>query len=157
MLTPVLILHVVAALIFLGPVTFAVSAFPKSALAAHNGEEHAAGRAQILHRVSSTYGMLSLLVPLLGVAVMFTEMSYWREGRFHASIALSVVAWIILLLLILPKQRKAMGALNLLDVADRDEDEDFSRLDWEKNTKLMNIFGGIFSLLWVIVAVLMVI
>lgn len=157
MLTPVLILHVVAALIFLGPVTFAVSAFPKSALAAHNGEEHAAGRAQILHRISSTYGMLSLLVPLLGVAVMFTEMSYWREGRFHASIALSVVAWIILLLLILPKQRKAMGALNLLDVADRDEDEDFSGVDWEKNTKLMNIFGGVFSLLWVIVAVLMVI
>lgn len=157
MLTPVLILHVVAALIFLGPVTFAVSAFPKSALAAHNGEEHAAGRAQLLHRISSTYGMLSLLVPLLGVAVMFTEMSYWREGRFHASIALSVVAWIILLLLILPKQRKAMGALNLLDVADRDEDEDFSGVDWEKNTKLMNIFGGVFSLLWVIVAVLMVI
>lgn len=157
MLTPVLILHVVAALIFLGPVTFAVSAFPKSALAAHNGEEHAAGRAQLLHRISSTYGMLSLLVPLLGVAVMFTEMSYWREGRFHASIALSVVAWIILLLLILPRQRKAMGSLNLLDVADRDEDEDFSGVDWEKNTKLMNIFGGVFSLLWVIVAVLMVI
>lgn len=51
-----LILHVIAAILFLGPVTVATSTFQVRALEAHRGNETARGSATVLHKISNTYG-----------------------------------------------------------------------------------------------------
>lgn len=148
------ILHVFAAVLLLGPVTIAVSAFQGRAVRVHEGDGESAGAARLLFRITNTYGMFSLLVPILGVAVMFTNNAYWRMGQFHASIALALIAWGLLLFLIIPKQKQMMGALGLLEPEDV-EDKAYEVKDWDKAKKRLSMFGGIFSLLWVIILVLM--
>lgn len=144
-------LHILSAILFLGPVTVATSTFHSKALAAQGGDESARGAASLLHRISTSYGMLSLLVPMLGVAVMLTDSRFLKEGQFHAAIALSVVAWAVLFFLILPRQKKMIAALGL-----QAADEDPATIaDWNKAKGQLSMFAGIFALLWVIIAVLM--
>nr|WP_234039068.1 DUF2269 domain-containing protein [Corynebacterium pygosceleis] len=161
------ILHVLAAIVFLGPVTIAVSMFQGRARAAHDGDRAATGSAALLHRITKTYGFLSLLVPLLGLGLFFTDTAFLKDGRFHASILLSVIAWGILFFLIIPRQKVLMADLG---VATDDDDPaaalnvgkdtgagTSTTVDWTATTKKLSMFGGIFSLLWFIVAVLMMI
>lgn len=147
-------LHVITAILFLGPVTVAVSTFHTKALAAHSGDANALGAAQNLHKITKSYGTLSLIVPLLGVAVFLSNSHFMKEGGFHASIALAVIAWAVLFFLILPRQRKMLAALGGLD-----ESEDVTAAaqieDWNKAKGQLSMFGGIFSLLWVVIAILM--
>lgn len=154
MTTIFIFLHVLTALIFIGPVTFATSAFHVRATEAREGDSRAGGMAKLLYRVSTTYGMMSLLVPVLGVAVMFTDGNYWSRGNFHAAIALSVIAWAILIFLIIPRQKKMVGALGLLDPEEL-EGRDPQIEDWAGAKRQLSMFGGIFGLLWVIILVLM--
>ncbi len=156
MTTILIALHVLAAVLLIGPVTVAVSSFQTQAVKAHAGDTRAAGAATVLHKLTSTYGMLAAIVPLLGVAIMMTDGAYWKQGQFHAAIGLAVIAWIILLLLIIPRQKKMMGSLGLLDPADHDPATDvLSEEMWGKTKSQLSMFGGIFSLLWVIMFVLM--
>jgi len=156
MTTILIALHVLAAVLFLGPVTVAVSSFHAQALKARGGDTRAAGAATVLHKLTSTYGMLAAIVPLLGVAIMMTDGAYWKQGQFHAAIALAVIAWVILILLIIPRQKKMMGSLGLLDPADHDPETDvLSEEKWAKTKSQLSMFGGIFSLLWVVMFVLM--
>ena len=148
----IILLHILTAILFLGPITVAVSTFQVQALKAHEGDADARGSAKVLYRVTSTYGMLSLLVPLLGFAVMFTG-DYWSDGRFHVSILLSLIGWGLLLFLIMPKQKQMMGALNLLE-ADENEN-DFHISDWGKAKAQLSMLGGIFCALWLITAIFM--
>ncbi|MCZ9308991.1 DUF2269 domain-containing protein [Corynebacterium uberis] len=150
-----IILHALAAVLFLGPVTVAASTFHTYALKAHKGDERAAGIASLLHRITNTYGVLSALVPVLGVAVMFTDLStYFHEIKYHVSILLGVIAWAMLLFLIIPRQKAMMAALGLLDEEDKPA-KPTTISNWEKAKKQLSMFGGIFSLLWVIILVLM--
>ena len=156
MTTILIVFHVLAAVLFLGPVTVAISTFQTQAVKAQAGDTRAAGAASVLHKLTSTYGMLAAIVPLLGVAIMMTDGAYWKQGQFHAAIALAVIAWIILLLLIVPRQKKMMGSLGLLDPADHDPETDvLSEEKWAKTKSQLSMFGGIFSLLWVVMFVLM--
>ena len=156
-----LILHVVAALLLLGPVTVAVSTFHVRAREAHNGNDLARGSVRTLFTITNTYGLISLIVPLLGMGLLLSNMSYLREGRFHASILLSVIAWGILFFRIVPRQKKMMAALGLSDDDDGVPSEKHAGAatieNWDKAVSQLSMFGGIFSALWVIVAVLMVI
>ena len=156
-----LILHVVAALLLLGPVTVAVSTFHVRAREAHNGNDLARGSVRTLFTITNTYGLISLIVPLLGVGLLLSNMFYLREGRFHASILLSVIAWGILFFLIVPRQKKMMAALGLSDDDDGVPSEkrtgEATIENWDKAVSQLSMFGGIFSALWVIVAILMVI
>lgn len=148
-----IVLHVLAAVLFLGPVTVATSTFHVRAYDAHKGNEAAKGAAKNLLRISQTYGILSLLVPLLGLVLMFTG-DHWSDGKFHASITLSLIAWALLLFVILPRQRKMAGALGIGDPEDAAAADS---LNWDKAKSQLSMFGGIFALLWVIVLVLMMI
>lgn len=148
-----IILHVLAAILFLGPVTVAVSTFQKHALAAKNGDERAAGTAQNLHRITQTYGYLSALVPGFGFLIMFADSSFWSDMRIIVGIVLSAIAWGILLLLIIPRQKKMLGELNLLGAGEADPSDHVA--DWEKAKKQLSMFGGIFAALWVLTALAM--
>nr|WP_208400711.1 DUF2269 domain-containing protein [Corynebacterium glutamicum] len=148
-------IHAIAAILFLGPATVANSQFHVRAYDAHNGNTQAAGSAKTLFKISQSYGMLSLLVPLLGIAIMLLDWSFYKsEGQFHAAIALSVITWALLLFVIFPRQKKMMGALDLLE-DDEQAAKTYEIENWDKAKSQLSMFGGIWALLWVIIAVLM--
>lgn len=156
MTTILIVFHVLAAVLFLGPVTVAISTFQTQAVKAQAGDTRAAGAATVLHKLTNVYGMLAALVPLLGVGIMMTDSAYWSDGRFHIAITLAVIAWLILLFLIIPRQKKMMGSLGLLDAADHDPESDVLPAEkFDKTKSQLSMFGGIFSLLWVIMLILM--
>lgn len=148
-------IHAIAAILFLGPATVANSQFHVRAYDAHHGNTQAAGSAKTLFKISQSYGMLSLLVPLLGIAIMLLDWSFYKsEGQFHAAIALSVITWALLLFVIFPRQKKMMGALGLLE-DDEQATKTYEIENWDKAKSQLSMFGGIWALLWVIIAVLM--
>ena len=156
MTTILIVFHVLAAVLFLGPVTVAISTFQTQAVKAQAGDTRAAGAASVLHKLTNVYGMLAALVPLLGVGIMMTDSAYWSDGRFHIAITLAVIAWLVLLFLIIPRQKKMMGSLGLLDAADHDPESDVLPAEkFDKTKSQLSMFGGIFSLLWVIMLILM--
>ena len=159
----ILIAHVVAAILLLGPVTVAISMFPRLALAARGGEAGTLGAARTMHAITRTYGLWSLAVPLLGFGVMFTDLdSYMKSGALHTSILLAIVAWAVLYFLITPKQRLMMAGLGVTGEDEMTDDPDFreradkaANLDWDKAKGQLSMFSGIFALLWLVTAVLM--
>lgn len=159
----IIIVHVLAAILLLGPVTVAISMFPKLALAARGGEAGTVGAARTMHAISRTYGMWSLLVPLLGFGVMFTDISlYMKAGAMHVAILLAIIAWALLFFLIIPRQRLMMAGLGIADEDEDADDPDFierkkkaDELDWDKQKSQLAMFSGIFSALWVVAGVLM--
>ena len=139
-------LHVLAAVLLMGPVMITVSTYQGQMMKAKDGDAKALGAATTLHRLTSQYGPLSAIVPILGLALFLTNMSvFGTQGRFHVSILLSVIAWVILVALIIPRQKKSLAALESGD----------NSVDFEDHKKKLSMFGGIFNLLWVVTAILM--
>jgi hypothetical protein len=152
--TFLLSLHVVAAIILVGPLTVAVSLFPRYARAAQVAADHPPGNATtrnaaaagLLHRISRAYAVVALSVPVAGVAL---------AGRMHVlgdlwvvvSLALTVAAAVLLGVVVLPDQNRIMA---VLDGAP------------EQATSACVPGGvgaaapGLFALIWVVVVVLMV-
>lgn len=139
-------IHVLAAVLLMGPVMITVSAYQGQMMKAKNGDAKALGAATTLHRLTSQYGPLSAIVPVAGIAVFLTNWSaFGSEGRFHISILLAVIAWVILIAVIIPRQKKTLAALEGGDQV----------VDFAKEKKQLSMFGGIFNLLWIITALLM--
>lgn len=148
----VIMAHVLLAIIFVGPLAVSTALFGGNAVKAAGGDQQALGVAKAMHRITNTYGMISLIVPAVGFIIFFTDLeTYKSEGLMHASILLTIVAWAFLLFVIAPKQAKVLAALGDTEV-DADAPAD---LDIAKAKGQLGMFGGIFSLLWLIVAVLM--
>src|SRR5699024_11461972 len=116
-------LHVLAAVLLMGPVMITVSTYQGQMMKAKDGDAKALGAATTLHRLTSQYGPLSAIVPILGLALFLTNMSvFGTQGRFHVSILLSVIAWVILAALIIPRQKKSLAALESGDSSVRSEE-----------------------------------
>ena len=147
-------LHVAAAIILIGPVMVATSAFPKAATTAQNGGEEAVGRASFLHRTTTTYGLISLLVPLLGGAVFAFDFEAYRSNYFlHTAIILSVLAWAFLFAMVVPQQRKIMGSLGALAPEEADARDVTTNIE---SARVKAAAGaGIFNLLWFLTLILM--
>lgn len=154
MTTFLLFLHVAAAVLLIGPVTVAVSAFPKAAKNAQSGSEEAVGRAAFLHSMSTKYGLISLLVPLLGAGLLaFNWETHKSNYWMHTAIVLSVIAWAFLFAMVIPQQRKMMGSLGALHPADADPSD--IATDFDSARVKAAAGGGIFSLLWFLTLILM--
>ena len=139
-------IHVLAAVLLMGPVMITVSAYQGQMMKAKDGDAKALGAATTLHRLTSQYGPLSAIVPVAGIAVFLTNLSaFGSEGRFHVSILLAVIAWVILIAVIIPRQKNTLAALEGGDQV----------VDFAKEKKQLSMFGGIFNLLWIITALLM--
>ncbi|MDN5740586.1 DUF2269 domain-containing protein [Corynebacterium casei] len=139
-------IHVLAAVLLMGPVMITVSAYQGQMMKAKDGDAKALGAATTLHRLTSQYGPLSAVVPVAGIAVFLTNLSvFGSEGRFHISILLAIIAWVILIAVIIPRQKKTLAALEGGDQV----------VDFAKEKKQLSMFSGIFNLLWIITALLM--
>ena len=145
-------LHVLAAIVFIGPVTVAVSLFPRYARAALDtapGRREAVGVVTLLHRISRVYAVLGLSVPVLGLALA-VRLHVLGDLWLVASVVLTLAAALILALVILPGQTRLMAPIAAPngDVLVGVRAATLPRLA---------MASGVFSLLWAVVVVLMVV
>ncbi|MGW5516530.1 hypothetical protein [Nocardia africana] len=134
-------LHVLAAVIAIGPVAVAASMFPP-ALRRAVGSTDADANLGVLHRICRVYAAVGLAVPIFGLATG-AALGVLGTGWLITSIALTAAAAAILATMILPDQRAALTTV----AADR----------VEATAARLAMSAGIFNLLWAIVAVLMVV
>jgi hypothetical protein len=132
----VLIAHIVAAIMFLGPVTVATSLFPRYA---RMGEWPVA---RALHRISRGYGLATLLVPAFGL-FLAARLDYLGQLWVTLSLGLFVAAFFLLVGFIVPHQARIL--------AERGASEpDPSRIG------RLRASSGSFGMIWLIILYLMV-
>lgn len=146
-------LHVLGAIILIGPSTVAASLFPRYArqALAPDGDRTPAGTSalRLLHRVSRVYAGVSVAVPLLGLATAM-KMGVLGDTWLTVSIVLTILAAILLAFAVFTQD----AVIDALDDTGRDPAE---------VTKLSSVLPrlgmttGLFSLTWAIVTVLMII
>ncbi|WP_223623058.1 hypothetical protein [Microbacterium sp. EST19A] len=137
-----LAVHVLAGILFIGPVAVTTSLFPRFALQAAAGATTESGGllvARVLHRITRTYGILALVVPLVGLGLAAVQ---GRLGEIWITIAmvLTAVAGGLLALRIVPAQRDALA----------------ETLD-PQGARVLRVLTGVFNLLWAVVVVLMIV
>lgn len=133
--------HVVAGILFVGPVAVATSLFPRYAPVgvASADIERDAGIARLLHRITRVYGVLALAVPIVGLALAGVQ-GRMSEVWITAAMVLTAIAGGLLAMQIAPRQARALAAPG--GVAE---------------LRTLGMLTGVFNLLWVVVVVLMVV
>ncbi|MFJ5923905.1 hypothetical protein ACIQF6_15040 [Kitasatospora sp. NPDC092948] len=146
-------LHLVVAVLAVGPVAVAVSMFPrkaKAALAAGPEQVTAQASVRLLHRISNIYALIGIAVPVLGIGTA-QAMGVLGNAWLIASMVLTGVAAGVLLLFVLPGQQATVDAL------DATENQEAETARATGMLKMLPMTAGLFNLLWVVVLVLMVI
>ncbi|WP_433201547.1 hypothetical protein ACQP00_30715 [Dactylosporangium sp. CS-047395] len=126
-------IHVLAAIVAVGPVTVAASMFPA---VARRGDGAAL---RLLHRICVMYAALGLAVPLFGLATA-VSLGVLGDAWLLASIGLTMAAAALLGLVILPRQRRFVSGAADVAAAGR-----------------LGMVTGVFNLLWAVVVVLMIV
>ncbi|MFI7345721.1 hypothetical protein ACIBSR_05550 [Streptomyces sp. NPDC049936] len=146
-------LHVLAAIIAVGPVTVAASMYPaavrKVPVAQPAGAGEAGGPADVstvrlLHRICRVYAGLGIAVPVLGFATA-AAMGVLGDAWLIASITLTAAAAGLLIAFVLPRQEELLEELA------------GQRPVEHARTARLAMFTGLFNLLWATVTVLMIV
>ncbi|WP_432145216.1 hypothetical protein [Streptomyces sp. bgisy084] len=105
-------LHVLAAILAIGPITVAASMFPRyakpPALDAEGPHDHDTRTAAFLHRICRGYTIVAIAVPVFGLATG-AALGVLTDAWLLASIALTGIAAAVLLVSILPGQQQLLG------------------------------------------------
>ena len=136
-----LIIHVLAAILAVGPIAVAASMFPATARKTLNSENAELGTLKLLNRICRVYALIGIAVPFFGFAtagMMHVMGSPW----VIVSIALTAVAAGVLALLILPVQGTILA---------------MSGASIQRLTTRLAMLTGIFNLLWAAVTAIMII
>ncbi|MFI1070857.1 hypothetical protein [Streptomyces puniciscabiei] len=157
-----LAVHVLAAIVAVGPVTVAASMFPpaaRRALAAPGTPETpgtpgtqetagvpgtpdtpgATGTLRLLHRICRVYALVGVVVPVFGFATA-SEMGVLGSAWLIASIVLTALAAVVLAALVLPAQSALVEGRGT-----------------RTQTARLAMSTGMFNLLWATVTVLMIV
>jgi hypothetical protein len=163
-------LHVLAAIVAVGPITVAASMFPPSArkALAEPGSEQAVSSLRLLHRICRVYGGVGIAVPALGF-VTAMSMGVLGDAWLIASMLLTALAAIVLLALVLPRQEEILDGVAAGPLPG-DEAEGRSEAGLVeggavtvgsavsvRTTAQLAMFTGVFNLLWATVTVLMIV
>jgi hypothetical protein len=130
-------LHVLVAILAVGPVTVAASMFPP---AARRGETD---KLRLLHRICRVYAAVGIAVPLFGFATA-SAMGVLGDAWLIISIVLTALAAVVLVFQVLPGQEKLL--------ADPPEGTVVTRV-----ATRLGMYTGMFNLLWATVTVLMIV
>ncbi|MEU2622144.1 hypothetical protein ABZ642_29140 [Streptomyces sp. NPDC007157] len=143
-----LAVHVLAAIVAIGPVTVAASMFPPAARRAIEAPDdvRAAGTLQLLYRICRVYAVVGVAVPVFGFATA-SNMHVLGSAWLITSIALTALAAVVLAALVLPRQSA------LLEGGAEGGAEGVTR----RATARLAMFTGVFNLLWATVTVLMIV
>jgi uncharacterized membrane protein len=136
-----LAVHVIAAIVAVGPVTVAASLFPPAARKVLDApaDVQALATTRLLHRICRVYAAVGVVVPVFGFATA-SNMGVLGDTWLVVSIALTAAAAVVLAALVLPRQSAILEG-----TGDR------------AATVRLAMFTGIFNLLWATVTVLMII
>jgi len=129
-------LHVLVAILAVGPVAVAASMFPP---AARRGDT---GQLRLLHRICRVYAGIGIAVPVFGFATA-GSLGVLGDTWLIISIVLTAVAAAVLVFQVLPGQEKLLAA---------DEGTVLTRV-----ATRLGMSTGIFNLLWTTVTVLMIV
>jgi hypothetical protein len=144
-----LAVHVLAAIVSVGPVTVAASLFPRYARAAATdlaGNAPASASAAAMHRITRVYAVLSVVVPVFGVATA-SALHVLTQTWVLASMLLTLGAGLTLALAVVPRQRRVLALL-----AGDTPPPDGLRREWGR----LAAATGVFNLAWAVVVVLMI-
>jgi hypothetical protein len=141
--------HVLAGIVFVGGSAVAASLFPRYAPVAAvpvgapapvgpEGERNEAV-AVLLHRITRVYGLLGIVVPVVGV-VLGVVQGRMAEIWINIAMLLTAAAGLLLALVIYPRQKAALA-----------EPDGGARL------RSLAMYAGIYNLLWAVVVVLMIV
>ncbi|MEU2155093.1 hypothetical protein ABZ532_08710 [Streptomyces sp. NPDC019396] len=136
-----LIVHVLAAIIAIGPVTVAASMFPAAAREVIAAPDDERGRAVLLnlHRVCRVYAVVGVAVPVFGIATA-NSLGVLGDTWLIISMLLTAGAAAVLAALVLPRQSTILtGPAGIAD------------------TRRLAMYTGVFNLLWATVTVLMIV
>jgi hypothetical protein len=135
-----LAVHVLAAIVFIGPVTVAASLFPRYA---RLGE---VGVARALHRISRVYAVLGVAVPVFGIATA-AQMGVLGDAWLLVSLALTLVAALLLAVEVLPGQTRVLAGLT----------GPMNPMAAPAVPSRLAMSTGVFALIWAVVVVLMIV
>lgn len=141
--------HVLVAILAIGPIAVAASMFPRYARQLSEGEDEAgraAGVAAVLHRICRGYALFGIAVPVFGFATA-AGLGVLTDVWLVISIALTAVAAAVLAMAILPGQQRVMASAGGSAAADAPPPP-ASRLA---------MLTGVFNLLWTVVVILMIV
>jgi hypothetical protein len=135
--------HVIAAIVFVGPVTVAVSLFPRYAREASGDSAPGALPAvHLLHRITRVYAVLALAVPVFGIATGLA-LGVLGQPWLVVSMLLTAVAGALLATVVLPRQAAVRAALDAGTAG--------------TDVQALAMGAGVFNLLWAAVVVLMIV
>ncbi|MEU2774009.1 hypothetical protein ABZ646_13975 [Streptomyces sp. NPDC007162] len=145
-----LAVHVLAAIVAIGPVTVAASMFPPAARRAIEAPDdaRAAGTLLLLHRICRVYALVGVVVPVFGFATA-SSMHVLGSAWLITSIALTALAALVLVALVLPRQTALVEG----GPAEGTGGGGGTR----QATVRLAMFTGLFNLLWAVVTVLMIV
>lgn len=149
-----LTVHILAAILAVGPVAVAASMFPptvRRALAAP-GDAQAPASVRLLHRICRVYAAVGVAVPVFGFATA-SEMGVLGDTWIIVSIALTTLAAAALIALVLPRQDAILTQLDAAATAA--PTGPVTTVD-ARGTVRLAMFTGVFNLLWATVTVLMI-
>ncbi|MFD6886650.1 DUF2269 family protein [Streptomyces sp. NPDC059957] len=154
-------LHVLAAVLAIGPVAVAASMFPKAMRHAHSepGDREALATLRTLHRICRVYAGVGVAVPVFGFATA-SSLGVLGSGWLITSIVLTTAAAAALALLILPAQDSALDAARALDAAQAPGSAHAPGSGpgpGIRSAARLAALTGVFNLLWATVTVLMII
>lgn len=141
--------HVLAAIIAIGPVTVAASMFPASArrASARDGTDRDLAVLRNLHRICRVYAVVGIVVPVFGLATA-SSLGVLTEAWLLVSIALTAAAAAVLVVMVLPGQAglvaSAPGPNHGAEAGGR-------------AAARLGMYTGMFNVLWATVTVLMIV
>ncbi|MET9125088.1 MULTISPECIES: DUF2269 family protein [unclassified Streptomyces] len=145
-----LAVHVLAAIVAIGPVTVAASMFPPAArkALAEPRDEQALSTVRLLYRICRVYATVGVVVPVFGFATA-SAMGVLGDTWLIVSIALTAVAAVVLAALVLPRQTAIVEGIW----------HDTATVDTvgPRATVRLAMVTGVFNLLWAAVTVLMIV
>ncbi|MEV8017494.1 hypothetical protein AB0O76_14345 [Streptomyces sp. NPDC086554] len=142
--------HVIVAILAVGPIAVAASMFPRYAQQlTTDGEDpdgKAAGVAGILHKICRGYALFGIGVPVFGLATA-VQLDALTDVWLIISIVLTAVAAAVLAMAILPSQQRVLA------VAGGTADAGAPAVPASR----LSMLTGVFNLLWTVVVVLMIV
>ncbi|MGF1343390.1 hypothetical protein ACQSMD_25305 [Streptomyces flavovirens] len=138
-----LAVHVLAAIVAVGPVTVAASMFPPAARRALADPQDARATAvlETLYRICRVYAGVGIAVPVFGFATA-SGLGVLGDAWLITSVVLTASAAAVLALLVLPRQHTLLSATGP---------------DAPALTRRLGMYTGLFNLLWATVTVLMIV
>lgn len=141
--------HVLAAIVAIGPVTVAASMFPATArrALAETDTDRALAVLRSLHRICRVYAAVAVAVPVFGLATA-SSLGVLGDAWLITSIALTAVAAGVLVLLVLPRQRHILASV---------PNPGPNPVPEERGPARLATYTGMFNVLWAVVTVLMIV